>query len=110
MSSSTSRVPNLPLRGGVDIPQLGFGVFQVPPEDTAEVTTRALGTGYRHIDTAAAYRNEAGVGEGGAQRASSAAMSSSRPSASTTTTATTRRHGRSTRASTGSRPTTSTST
>ncbi len=64
MSSSTSQVPNLPLRGGVDIPQLGFGVFQVPPEDTAEVTTRALDTGYRHIDTAAAYRNEAGVGEG----------------------------------------------
>ncbi len=63
MSSSTSQVPNLPLRGGVDIPQLGFGVFQVPPEDTAEVTTRALDTGYRHIDTAAAYRNEAGVGE-----------------------------------------------
>jgi len=64
MSSSASQVPNLSLRGGVDIPQLGFGVFQVPPEDTAEVTTRALGTGYRHIDTAAAYRNEAGVGEG----------------------------------------------
>ena len=63
MSSHTSQVPNLSLRGDVDIPQLGFGVFQVPPEDTAEVTVRALDTGYRHIDTAAAYRNEAGVGQ-----------------------------------------------
>jgi 2,5-diketo-D-gluconate reductase A len=48
---------------GHQIPQLGFGVFQVPPEDTAEAVTRALGVGYRHIDTAAAYQNEAGVGE-----------------------------------------------
>jgi 2,5-diketo-D-gluconate reductase A len=63
MSSSTESVPSIPLRGGVEIPQLGFGVFQVPPEDTAEVTTRALLAGYRHIDTAAAYRNEAGVGQ-----------------------------------------------
>ena len=45
-----------------EIPQLGFGVFQVPPEP-AEVVTRALLAGYRHIDTAAAYRNEAGVGQ-----------------------------------------------
>jgi 2,5-diketo-D-gluconate reductase A len=43
--------------------QLGFGVFQVPPEDTAEVATRALQTGYRHIDTAAAYENEAAAGQ-----------------------------------------------
>jgi 2,5-diketo-D-gluconate reductase A len=63
MSSSTSNVPSIPLRGDVHIPQLGFGVFQVPPEDTAEATTRALLTGYRHIDTAAAYRNEAEVGQ-----------------------------------------------
>ncbi|HEY1357777.1 MAG TPA: aldo/keto reductase [Thermoleophilaceae bacterium] len=47
----------------MEIPQLGFGVFQVPPEDTAEVTTKALAAGYRHIDTAAAYQNEAGVGQ-----------------------------------------------
>jgi diketogulonate reductase-like aldo/keto reductase len=51
------------LSDGETIPQLGFGVFQVPPEDTAEVVTRALLAGYRHIDTAAAYRNEAGVGQ-----------------------------------------------
>ena len=63
MSSSTTRVPGVPLRGGVEIPQLGFGVFQVPPHETAEATTRALLAGYRHIDTAAAYRNEAAVGQ-----------------------------------------------
>jgi 2,5-diketo-D-gluconate reductase A len=61
--SSTSQVPLIALRGDVEIPQLGFGVFQIPPQDTAEITTRALLTGYRHIDTASAYRNEAGVGQ-----------------------------------------------
>lgn len=63
MSSPTSQVPRIPLRGDVEIPQLGFGVFQVPPDETAEVTTLALQAGYRHVDTAAAYRNEAGVGQ-----------------------------------------------
>ncbi len=63
MTSSTSRIPNVALNDGETIPQLGFGVFQVPPEDTAEVATRALLAGYRHIDTAAAYGNEAGVGQ-----------------------------------------------
>ena len=42
---------------------MGFGVFQVPPEDTAAVVDKALATGYRHVDTAAAYENEAGVGQ-----------------------------------------------
>ncbi len=56
-------IPTVPLRGDVEIPQLGFGVFQVPPQDTADVVTRALLAGYRHIDTAAGYRNEAGVGQ-----------------------------------------------
>ena len=55
-------VPGLTLDGGVEIPQLGFGVFQVPPEDTQAVVEEALTAGYRHIDTAAAYRNEKGVG------------------------------------------------
>jgi 2,5-diketo-D-gluconate reductase A len=50
------------MHSGGSIPQLGFGVFQVPPADTTEVTIRALEVGYRHIDTAAAYRNEAAVG------------------------------------------------
>jgi 2,5-diketo-D-gluconate reductase A len=63
MSSTTDQVPRIPLRGDTEIPQLGFGVFQVPPEDTADVVTRAFETGYRHIDTAAAYRNEEGVGQ-----------------------------------------------
>jgi 2,5-diketo-D-gluconate reductase A len=56
-------VPALELNDEKQIPQLGFGVFQVPPEDTAVVVDHALKTGYRAIDTAAAYRNEAGVGE-----------------------------------------------
>jgi 2,5-diketo-D-gluconate reductase A len=63
MTTKTDQVPRIPLRGDTEIPQLGFGVFQVPPEDTADVVTHALDTGYRHIDTAAAYRNEAEVGQ-----------------------------------------------
>src|SRR5579863_9026979 len=63
MTISTTKVPTVELSDGNTIPQLGFGVFQVPPEDTAEVVTRALLAGYRHIDTAAAYRNEAGGGQ-----------------------------------------------
>ncbi len=55
-------IPTVTLHDGVEIPQLGFGVFQVPPEDTQEVVEEALAAGYRHIDTAAAYRNEKGVG------------------------------------------------
>jgi 2,5-diketo-D-gluconate reductase A len=47
----------------MEIPQLGFGVFQIPAADTAGVVGHALETGYRHVDTAAAYGNEAGVGE-----------------------------------------------
>jgi 2,5-diketo-D-gluconate reductase A len=54
--------PVVSLHDGVEIPQLGFGVFQVPPEATQEVVEAALEAGYRHIDTAAAYRNEKGVG------------------------------------------------
>jgi 2,5-diketo-D-gluconate reductase A len=56
-------VPNLTLNDGNTIPQLGFGVFQVPPEDTARITAQALEVGYRHIDTAEMYGNEKGVGE-----------------------------------------------
>ncbi|MGH3459388.1 aldo/keto reductase [Aeromicrobium sp.] len=55
--------PTLDLNNGVSIPQLGFGVFQVPPKDTADIVTQALDVGYRHIDTALAYHNEQGVGE-----------------------------------------------
>jgi diketogulonate reductase-like aldo/keto reductase len=55
-------IPTVTLNNGVQVPQLGFGVFQVPPEDTQRIVEDALEAGYRHIDTAAAYRNEAGVG------------------------------------------------
>lgn len=55
-------VPNVELHDGVAIPQLGFGVFQVPPDETQAAVEEALAAGYRHIDTAAAYRNEVGVG------------------------------------------------
>jgi 2,5-diketo-D-gluconate reductase A len=57
-----TEIPNFTLHDGVKIPQLGFGVFQVPPDDTEQVVRGAFEIGYRHIDTAAAYRNEKGVG------------------------------------------------
>ncbi len=63
MTSATDRVPRLTLRPDVEIPQLGYGVFQVPPKETEEVVARALQAGYRHIDTAAAYGNEGPVGQ-----------------------------------------------
>ena len=56
-------VPTIRLNNGVEIPKLGFGVYQVPPEDTADAVSTALEIGYRHIDTAEMYGNEKGVGE-----------------------------------------------
>ena len=56
-------VPDIKLHDGTSIPQLGFGVFQVPPEETAATVAQALEVGYRHIDTAQMYANEAGVGD-----------------------------------------------
>nr|WP_026146044.1 aldo/keto reductase [Nocardioides sp. Iso805N] len=56
--------PTLTLNNGVTMPALGLGVFQSPPEETAAAVEAALRTGYRHIDTAAAYGNEREVGEG----------------------------------------------
>jgi 2,5-diketo-D-gluconate reductase A len=61
--STVSTVPTITLNDGHEIPQLGFGVFQIPPEDTAKAVTTALEVGYRHIDTAEMYRNERGVGQ-----------------------------------------------
>ena len=55
--------PSVVLSNGVEIPQLGYGVYQIAPEDVREATLAAFTAGYRHVDTAAAYRNEAGVGE-----------------------------------------------
>ena len=54
--------PSVTMGDGRAIPQLGFGTFKVPPGDAAAVVSRALEAGYRHIDTAAMYGNEAGVG------------------------------------------------
>jgi 2,5-diketo-D-gluconate reductase A len=56
-------VPNIELNDGHSIPQLGFGVFQIDPDETAEAVRVALEVGYRHIDTAEMYGNEKGVGE-----------------------------------------------
>ncbi|WP_406142055.1 aldo/keto reductase [Streptomyces sp. NBC_01089] len=56
-------VPTISLNNGVQIPQLGFGVFQIEPADTRAATLAALETGYRHIDTAEMYGNEKEVGE-----------------------------------------------
>src|SRR4051794_30231808 len=55
-------VPNVTLNNGVDMPILGFGVYQIPPEDTERAVSEALDVGYRHLDTAAAYQNEEAVG------------------------------------------------
>jgi len=75
MSSQAQQVPTLPLGDSEQIPQLGYGVFQVPPKETEQAVAEALSVGYRHIDTAAAYRNEGGVG----QASGSARCGSARP-------------------------------
>jgi 2,5-diketo-D-gluconate reductase A len=56
-------VPTVTLNNGVEIPQLGFGTFQIPPAETKDATLTALEAGYRHIDTAEMYGNEAEVGQ-----------------------------------------------
>src|SRR4051812_19243527 len=53
----------LPLNNGVELPAIGLGVFQTPPDETRDSVRAALDTGYRHIDTAAAYGNEREVGD-----------------------------------------------
>ncbi|WKU04369.1 aldo/keto reductase [Micromonospora sp. HUAS LYJ1] len=58
----SNTVPDISLNDGNTIPQLGFGVYQIEPKDTAEAVGRALEIGYRHIDTAEMYGNEAEVG------------------------------------------------
>jgi len=55
--------PTLELNNGVTMPALGLGVFQTPPDETRDAVRAALGAGYRHVDTAAAYGNEREVGE-----------------------------------------------
>jgi len=58
-----TRIPSMELNNAVTIPVLGFGVYQTPPDETVAAVGAALSTGYRHIDTAAAYGNEREVGE-----------------------------------------------
>jgi 2,5-diketo-D-gluconate reductase A len=60
----TSSVPVLDLNDGNKAPQLGFGVFQIPDGETADAVSSALAAGYRSLDTAAIYQNEAGVRQG----------------------------------------------
>ena len=57
-----TQTPNVTLNNGVEMPIVGFGVFQIPPDETEEAVTNALEVGYRHIDTAASYQNEEAVG------------------------------------------------
>ena len=59
----TTAIPNITLNNGVEMPQVGFGVFQVPNEETTAAVAEALKAGYRSIDTAAIYGNEEGVGK-----------------------------------------------
>lgn len=59
----SSKVPSLTLNNGIEMPQLGFGVWQVPDSEATAVVTTAIEAGYRSIDTAAAYGNEAGTGK-----------------------------------------------
>lgn len=61
--SKVRAVPDIELNDGTTIPQLGFGTWQIKPEETAKAVGEALRIGYRHIDTAEMYGNEAGVGE-----------------------------------------------
>ena len=56
-------VPDIALNNGIEMPSIGLGVFQTPPDETRGAVAVALDTGYRHIDTAAAYGNEREVGE-----------------------------------------------
>ncbi|HWT91181.1 MAG TPA: aldo/keto reductase [Solirubrobacterales bacterium] len=60
--NNATQAPVVTLHDGAEMPQLGFGTWQIPAEETQEKVEEALAVGYRHVDTAAAYRNEAGVG------------------------------------------------
>lgn len=60
--TTTTLERRVTLDGGVQVPQVGLGVFQVPSDEAESVVEQALSVGYRHVDTAAAYVNEKGVG------------------------------------------------
>lgn len=63
MNTTTTTIPNITLNDGNSMPQLGYGVFQIPDELTTAAVSTALELGYRSIDTAAIYGNESGVGK-----------------------------------------------
>ncbi|KAJ2965690.1 hypothetical protein NUW58_g10839 [Xylaria curta] len=63
MASAYNLNSTFKLNSGYEIPRLGFGVYQTPPEGTEAACLEAFKVGYRHIDSAAAYRNESGVGD-----------------------------------------------
>lgn len=62
MTTDTTAPTTVTLNNGVEMPIMGFGVYQIPPDDTERAVNDALEVGYRHIDTAAGYRNEKAVG------------------------------------------------
>jgi 2,5-diketo-D-gluconate reductase A len=64
MQMKTTTIPAITLNNGVEMPILGFGVFQIPAEETEHVVAEAIAAGYRALDTAASYRNEEAVGRG----------------------------------------------
>lgn len=86
------------LNNGVEMPRLGFGVFQVPDDETTAAVAEALRVGYRAVDTAAFYGNEAGVGKAIADSGLPRGEVTSPPSCGRPTRATTARSRRSTRA------------
>jgi diketogulonate reductase-like aldo/keto reductase len=85
----SSKVPPIILNNGVEMPQLGFGVWQVADDEAERAVSTALEAGYRSIDTAAIYGNEEGTGRAIAPPGSPVRSSSSPPSSGTPTRATT---------------------
>ncbi|GAA3293034.1 hypothetical protein GCM10020295_13810 [Streptomyces cinereospinus] len=85
----SSKVPPIILNNGVEMPQLGFGVWQVPDDEAEQAVATALEAGYRSIDTAAIYGNEEGTGKALAASGLPARSSSSPPSSGTATRGTT---------------------
>ena len=86
-----STVPTITLDNGVEIPQLGLGVWQVEDEIVTDVVTTAFETGYRHVDTATIYGNEPASGGRSPRRTCRVTNCSSPPRCGTTTRATTAR-------------------
>jgi hypothetical protein len=95
-------IPTITLNNGVQMPQLGFGVFQIPDDGTTAAVASALAAGYRSIDTAAIYGNEAGTGRALRESGIARANCSSPPRSESKTSATSQRLPLSIRASRGS--------